>query len=264
MVIPTYNGREYLRLCLNSLGKSMAQPEKIIVVDDASTDDTSTVVLSEFPEIELLRHEKNKGPTAARNTGAKMAAGDFVVFIDNDILVRPDSLKNLLSFMKQTPKAGMAGGKLINRKGETVWFNMGPRSSYWKTKIAQVFDFLHFLPYFFNYRAYWLGRFVMKFNLNHWEYNRTIAVGWIIESFIVVPRKLFEELGGFDEEYFMFFEGPDLSERMLQKGYRTYFVHDAVVDVLDGHVHSHKLRGSHWRESSRRFYTKYFSRGQVL
>lgn len=203
IVIPTYNGREFLRKTLLALKKSALQPIRYIVVDDFSSDGTADMVKRKFPEVMLIRNEKNLGPTASRNNGAKKAKGDFVVFIDNDVLVREDSIQKLLDFLIKTQDAGMVGGKSIREDGKIIFYNMGHR----------------------------FHGFILR-------YDQSIPVGWIIESFIAVRKDLFERLGGFDEDYFMFGEGPDLSIRMRKTGYKTYFVHNAVVNTLEGHTHS--------------------------
>jgi GT2 family glycosyltransferase len=258
VVIPTHNGKEYLRRCLNALRQSAVKPEKIIVVDDASTDGTEEMVRNEFPDAKLVRNHTNCGPTASRNRGAQKAEGDFIVFIDNDILVRPASLKQLIDCFRKVPNVGMAGGMLITSRNQPAAYTMGPRPSMRGAKISSTFSFLHDLTYLLNYRAQWWARMIVALDRVRGRYDRIAPVGWIIESFIAVPRHLFEKVGGFDDEYFMFFEGPDLSERLRNAGYLTYFVPDAVVDVLEGHTHSHKLRRGYWKRSSSRFLRKHF------
>lgn len=203
IVIPSFNGKELLSKMLLALRKSGMQPLRCIVIDDFSSDGTSEMVEKEFPKISLIKNNKNLGPTASRNKGAKMAAGKYIVFIDNDILVRENSIGNLLSFLSNTGDAGMVGGHLINKDSQDVFYNMG-------------------------------GPFGTGFLT---VYDKSIPVGWIIESFIAVKRDLFERLGGFDADYFMFGEGPDLSKRMQKVGFKTYFVHTATVDMLEGHTH---------------------------
>jgi len=80
----------------------------------------------------------------------------------------------------------------------------------------------------------------------------------VIESFIAVRLELFNRLQGFDEQFFMFHEGPDLSERLRKIGYKTYFVHNAVVTMLEGHVHSPAKRKKMFRTSTWRYYRKHY------
>lgn len=223
IVIPSYNGKEFLRKALLVLKGSSVQPEKIVVVDDFSLDGTSEMIKSEFPEILLMRNERNLGPTASRNRGARVAEGDCILFMDNDVLVKEDSIEKLLNFLDNKADAGMVGGRSDDENGKTLFYNMGNR----------------FGSGFIN------------------RYDSSIPVSWIIESFIAVRKDLFEKLNGFDEDYFMFGEGPDLSERMRKIGFKTYFVNDAIVVKLDGHTHS-KWKRKIWHLASiLRFWLKH-------
>lgn len=220
VIIPSYNGKEFLRKTLLALRKSELQPIRYIVVDDFSSDGTFEMIEKDFPEVLVIRNEKNLGPTRSRNIGASEAEGDFLVFIDNDILVREDSITNLLTFLRENPDAGMTGGKLLTENGENIKYNMGGK----------------------------IGTGPIR------KYDKTMPVGWIIESFIALPKKIFEEAGGFNEDYFMFGEGPDLSRRLRKMGYKTYYVKDAKVTTLEGHTHG-KLKRKYWLWIS---FLKYF------
>lgn len=208
VVIPSYNGKEFLRGTLLALKKSSVHPLRCIVVDDFSSDGTFEMIKKEFPEVMAIRNEKNLGPTVSRNRGAKEAKGKYIVFVDNDVLVRPDSIRKLLQFLNETRDAGMAGGELIDELGKNIEFNMGGK----------------------------LGRGFIK------RYDANIEVAWIAEGFIAVKKELFEGIHGFDEDFFMTGEGPDLSERMRKVGFKTYFVKGALADLLEGHTHSKFMR----------------------
>ena len=126
-VFVSYNGKELLGRSLRALQKSSAVPEKVIVVDDCSSDGTSDMVSRDFPSVVLMRNKKNLGPTASRNRGAREVVSEYIVFLDNDILVRPDSIGNLLAFLAVHPAVGLAGGKLISEHGFPIRWNMGHR-----------------------------------------------------------------------------------------------------------------------------------------
>jgi len=255
VVIISYNGRDFLRKSLKELEQSVWRPNKIIVVDDHSNDGTGEMVRKVFPYVEYIYNESNTGPTASRNKGTKLALGKYVVFLDNDIMVRPDSLEHLVSFLDATENAGMVGGKLLNERGDKIFWNMGHCPNFIRQAIGKVLYFL-FWP-FLRYSTLFKN-FLMNFSLNYWDYDSSIPVGWVIESFIAVRLELFNRLQGFDEQFFMFHEGPDLSERLRKIGYKTYFVHNAVVTMLEGHVHSPAKRKKMFRTSTWRYYRKHY------
>ncbi|MEK7178206.1 MAG: glycosyltransferase, partial [Patescibacteria group bacterium] len=195
------------------------------------------------------------GPTASRNRGAKLALGEYTVFLDNDITVLPDSLERLVSFLDATKDAGMVGGKLLNERGEKIFWNMGLRINFVRQAIGKI---LYFFLQPFLVRSKRARDFLMNFSLNYWDYGRSIPVGWVIESFIAVRLELLRQVGGFDEQFFMFHEGPDLSERLRKIGYKTYFVHNAMVTMLEGHAHSPAKRKKMFRTSTWRYYRKHY------
>ena len=253
VVIISYNGKGFLKRCITFLRRSSLIPQKIIVVDDNSSDGTGEMTKRDFPEVVYVRNEKNLGPSAARNRGAKGAEGKYIVFVDNDILVRGDSIGKLLLFLDSHPEAGIAGGKLITEKGTPMRWNMGWDPNFLREIGGKICRFL----FRFGLKSLWFRDFSMSFNLNLWDYDRSIEVDWVAESFMAVGTDLFKRLGGFDEKFFMYFEGPDLSSRARKLGYKTYFVHDAVVDILNGHTHLEE-RNKFFRRSMLRYYLKHY------
>ena len=255
VVIISYNGRDFLRKSLKGLEQSAWRPNKIVVIDDHSGDDTGAMVKKEFPYVEYIYNESNIGPTASRNKGAKLAVGEYIVFLDNDIIVQLDSLKCLISFLDATKDAGMVGGKLLNERGEKIFWNMGHNPNFIRAAIGRI---LHFFLQPFLTRSTRVVDFLMNFSLNYWEYNCSIPVGWVIESFIAVRIEPFRRVEGFDEQFFMFHEGPDLFERFRKIDYKTYFVHNAAVTVLEGHTYSPAKRKKMFQTSTWRYYRKHY------
>lgn len=254
VVVISHNGKDFLKKCLEALLKSNVKPKKTIVVDDNSSDGTEHLIKENFSDIHYVKNNSNKGPSAARNSGAALVQEEFIIFLDNDIAVREDSIAKLLQFLYVHDDAAIAGGKLINESGKTIRWNMGYDPNFIRGIGGEICAFL-----------FWCGlkterfkNFSMKFNLNLWDYDHTIRVGWVIESFMAVRTRLFRQVGGFDEKFFMFFEGPDLSRRLRTQGFHTYFVHDAVVFMKEGHTHTPKFRKNVFRKSMRYFYWKHY------
>src|SRR3989344_7554133 len=125
VVIISYNGRRFLTKCLENIMESVAMSNKIIVVDDFSGDGTEKMVKKEFSFVKFVRNEKNLGPTASRNKGAKLTEGKYIIFIDNDVLVKPDIFEKLILFLENNPEAGVVGAKVVPRGKEKMWWNMG-------------------------------------------------------------------------------------------------------------------------------------------
>lgn len=112
IVIPTHNRIDLLRRCLAAATSQDYTGYEVIVVDDASSDGTGTMVQQEFPQVRYLRQETNRGPAAARNRGIHEAAGEIVAFTDDDCLVPPDFLSRLADGYRRYPVAVGVGGYL--------------------------------------------------------------------------------------------------------------------------------------------------------
>lgn len=254
VVIISYNGREFLRKCLKNIGKSVVRPRKIIVVDDFSNDGTEEMVKKEFNFAEFIRNERNLGPTASRNRGANLADGKYLIFLDNDVLIRPETLKKMIDFMENQAEVGIVGAKIIPEGEEKMWWNMGYDPNNFREAIGY---FLGFLLKIFP-QSQWLKNFSMRFILNYWDYDKTLAVSWVIEGCFVIKKEVFDKIGEFDERFFMYYEGPDLCRRFRQEGYKVYFYPEAKADLLEGHTHSELKRSLFLTKSKYLFYQKHY------
>lgn len=204
IVVVNYDNREHLRLCLESLRRAQGDAE-IVVVDNASADCSAEYVEAEAPEVRLIRSRDNLGFGQAANLGASSARGEILAFLNPDLVVDPAWLKGLLIALDGDPQAGLAtsrvllmsepermnaAGNEIHCTGLTLCRGLGrPRAAY---DCLQVVD----------------------------------AVSG---AAFVIRRKVFEQLGGFDAAFFMYFEDTDLSWRARLAGYRCLYVPDSVV-----------------------------------
>ncbi len=110
VVVPTHNRYTLLRQCLRALHEQTYPPHEIIVVDDASTDETPDALPREFPNVRYVRLPTQQGPSVARNTGIRMAEGDVIAFTDDDCRVPPDWLAQLANAFLAHPDAAGVGG----------------------------------------------------------------------------------------------------------------------------------------------------------
>lgn len=254
VVIISYNGREFLRKCLKNIEESMVKPHKIIVVDDFSNDGTEEMIKKEFSFVEFIRNDKNLGPTASRNRGAKLVGDGHIIFLDNDVLVGPETFKKMVEFMENKTEAGIVGVKIIPEGKEKMEWNVGYDPNNFREAIGY---FIGFLLKIFP-RSQWLKNFSMKFILNYWDYDRFLEVGWVIESCFIIRKEIFNKIGGFDERFFMYYEGPDLCLRVRQQGYKVYFYPEVSVGVLEGHTHSKLKRSLFLLKTKYLFYQKHY------
>lgn len=254
VVIISFNGKDFLRQTLRDLSFSEPAPLEIIVVDDASTDGTAEMMQIEFPDIALLRNEKNSGTSVSRNRGAKRARGEYVIFLDNDISVENNTLATLVDFLKNHPEAGIVTARLFSEDGSQRWWNVGYDMNAFRGLVGVL---LRNLRIKFS-RSGVIKNVYERFELNLWDHRSVRTVDWVIEECFAMPRKVFEQVGGFDEAFFMYHEGPDLCRRVRSAGYAVYFTPEATATVHEGHVHSDTDRSAFFTRSLYRYYKKHY------
>jgi GT2 family glycosyltransferase/glycosyltransferase involved in cell wall biosynthesis len=200
IIVPVFNQLEYTHACLASLQAVQEQPRfEVIVVDDCSTDGTPEVI-TQIPGVVYLRSDSNSGFIASCNTGAKTARGKYLVFLNNDTLVKPGWLTALLDTFKEERRAGIVGSKLLypdgrlQEAGGIIWQD----ASGW------------------NY-----GKFD---DPGKPEYNYLRDVDYCSAAALMVPKALFESAGGFDSRYAPgYYEDTDLAFKVRQAGYRVLY-----------------------------------------
>jgi GT2 family glycosyltransferase len=204
ILIVTYNSSRLIDRLLNHLGAEIeGLMVEVIVVDNASRDDTVDRVRSGFPWVKLLASTENLGFAAGNNLAAHQAAGQYLLLLNPDALPEPDSLRRGIDLMKQHPDVGLAGGELRGVDGS-------------RQPSARMFPRLR--DEFFTISGlaakYPQSHFFAHLDRRWADPEEAAEVDWIPGAFVFVPAKVFTELGGFDERFFMYYEEVDLCRRM--------------------------------------------------
>ena len=238
VVIPTYNGAHLLRPCLKAL---LAHPprrcmQRIIVVDDASTDETTAVVGAFGDVVQLLRQPVNGGFAKACNAGAELAAGaDYVVFLNNDTVPVAGWIDELVRTAEAHPEAGAVGAKLLFPNGTVQHAGVAISQDRWP-------------------RHLYVG-----FPSDHSAVNRPKEVAVATAACLLVRRDVFERLGGFDEAFHNGFEDVDLCLRIRELGRTIRYCPTSVVYHLESvtrwpdadrpsTAHNDRLYRERWRD----------------
>jgi glycosyltransferase involved in cell wall biosynthesis len=111
IIVPTRNRRDWLRQALRSVREQTWPAKEMVVVDEASTDDTLAMVAAEFPEARVIKHATARGPSAARNAGIAAATGEWILFLDDDDVLHPEHLESLVKASKDAPKGAVVSGR---------------------------------------------------------------------------------------------------------------------------------------------------------
>lgn len=202
VVVVNWNGEHLLRDCLRPL---VDAPLELIVVDNASTDGSVALLRSEFPAIHLLVNEKNLGFAVANNQGLRASVAPFVLLLNNDTVPDPVAVRELVAFLQGRPSAAIAGPTLINVDG-TPQDSCGPGPNLATELLGK--SMLHrLLP----------GR-------RSWAPTETRRVDWVTGAAMMIRRSVIDQLGGLDEQMFMFYEDLDLCARAREAGHEVWFV----------------------------------------
>jgi len=254
VIIVNHNSSDVLSQCVLSIFNA-CHGASVIVVDNASTDESLSLLESSFPNesrLEILRNQQNLGFAVACNMGTRLAKGPYLLYLNPDCLIDENTLPRLLASLGENPGAGMVGGLLLNPDGTEQAGGRRKIPTPWRT-LVRVFNLTGLA------RRY--PRLFSDFNLHRQPLpDKPIEVEAISGACMLVRREALEEVGGFDEGYFLHCEDLDWCMRFRRKGWKILFVADARVMHYQGvcsrsrpvFVEWHKHRGM------MRFYRKHF------
>jgi hypothetical protein len=206
VVIPNWNGRHLLALCLTALRAQVDQDFQVVVVDNASDDESAAFVEEQFPEAQLIRLARNRGFAAATNAGISATDTRFVAFLNNDCEPDRDWLRELVACLDRHPSAAAATSKLVRLNDPDVIDGAGDiLSSY--------------------FRAYERGRGEPDCG----QYGLEVQVFGASGAASLWRRDVLRRIGAFDEDFFAYYEDVDLSFRARLSGYECWYAPRAVV-----------------------------------
>ncbi len=210
--VTTFNAAGDIRDCLESLRRIEGVViDEIVVVDNASTDETCAIVEREFPAVRLVRMGTNAGPCPARNAGLREARNRLVFQVDSDVVVRSDCVAKLLREMQGGDDIAVVSPRAVDAANP---------------------DFVHYDGGSFHYAGVMALRHFFKPRAEC--RNVTEDVDAFISLAALVDRDRLLEVGGYDETFFILFEDHDLSYRLRLAAYRIRSVHDALVEHRSG------------------------------
>jgi N-acetylglucosaminyl-diphospho-decaprenol L-rhamnosyltransferase len=225
ILVVSYNTRRETLACLHSVfGATLACSREVIVVDNASSDGSCEAIHREFPDAQLIGLRRNVGFARANNIAARRAKGDMLLLLNPDTLITDEAIGNLLRFAARQRDAGIWGGRTVFPDG-----NLNPSSCWGFMSLPSVFCQAVGLAALFR---------------NSGVFNREAYGGWarddvrevdiVTGCFLLIRRQLWEDLGGFDERFFMYAEEADLCYRARALGYRPMFTPEASIVHIGG------------------------------
>ena len=221
IIIVNYNTSSLVLDCVKSIkDKTNAISYEIIVVDNDSPCDEEAHHLAENPDVTFIKAPENLGFGRANNLGAEHASGEYLFFLNPDTQLMNNAIYEMVSFLKTHARAGACGGNLYDAEGS-------PTHSYSRLfpSILKEIDF-----------ALQRGISRLLFGNNH-EFNHTgepLEVAYVTGADLMIPRSVWNQVGGFSDDFFMYYEETELEYRIKKAGFLVYSIPAAEIVHLEG------------------------------
>jgi GT2 family glycosyltransferase len=278
VIIVSFNTRELLRACLASL-RDCTLPLHVVVVDGASADESAAMVRAAFPEVCLIEPGRNTGFAAGNNIGLRRVLGDrgwgmeerpesltpiphplspeYVLFLNPDTVVHPGAIEALVAFLEAHPRVGAVGPRLLNPDGSIQ--SAAFRFPTLAMTLLDLFPPGEVLPGRL-YNSWWHGRYAQER-----DGQAPFPIDHPLGACVLARRAVVEQIGGMDEQFFMYSEEVDWCYRVRQAGWAIWQVPAARVTHVGGaatrQFRTRMLTALY--ESRLRFFRKHYQPGLV-
>ena len=228
IAIVNYNSSSMVLQCIRSVVEFSGDLDyEIIIVDNASSDDSVELIKASFPEHLLIENKTNLGFSKAVNQAFKASSGEYFFLLNPDAKLISNIFPGMISFFQTHPKAGIVAPRITFPDNR-----LHPSARRFITLLAAILDVLQIHFYFSN------NAVAKRFEYDKWKHNEVREVDWVTGAAFLTKRKTFEDCGMLDERFFMYFEDMDYCMCVKQNGYATYFCPQFSV------VHHHARGGS--------------------
>jgi len=242
VVIVSYNCHDMLRNCLESIRNARLPFQyEVIVVDNASSDGGPDAIAADFPEVALIRNTENVGFARANNQGIRQAAGEYVLLLNNDTVVKEGTIEAMMGHLGRDGSLGAVGCGLEGADGRL------------QVSFGGMLNFHNeFFQKYFSLAVLRLRKKLFKLRVSHPH--------WVSGAFLMARRQTLLDVGLLDEGFFMYTEEVDLCERIRKRGLRVrYDPSWRIVHYGGKSTETNRLKASNeFRRSQLYFYSKHY------
>jgi len=208
IIILTHNSEQDIPGCLNSLYENLKHiTHEVIIIDNGSSDETINIIANNYPDVILIKNRRNKGVAAARNQGIQHSKGNYILILDDDTIILPNSISKLLSFLNQNKECGLCAPLLLNQD-RTIQIN-ALRYPFLFEKLKRILNNL-------------LRKGIPSSYQTEIENKQIFEPEYVIGAVQLINRKVFEEVGLLDESVFYGPEDADFCLRIKQHNWKIY------------------------------------------
>ena len=248
IIIVSWNVKALLRECLTSIRENISAIDfEVIVVDSASSDGSPQMVAEEFPWVTLISSEQNLGYPRGNNIGILVSSGRHVLILNPDTIILNDALSIMLNYLEDHIDVGALGPQLLNADG-TV---QSSRRRF-PSLVTGIFESTWFEPF--------APRRVLKsYYALDLPDDQENDVDWVTGACLMVPRRVIDHVGLFDEGYFMYSEELDWCRRIKDAGWRVVYLPQAKIIHYVGKSSEQAITARHvnFQQAKLRYYRKY-------
>lgn len=223
----SYNTKQIMLDCLESIIKyTKGITYEVIVIDNNSKDgsvDSLKQFCKKFPVVKLVDAKENLGFGRGNNLGVEKSNGEYLLFLNSDTLLFDNALKESVDILREHPETGAYSCRLLNADR-----SFQPSGGHFPT-FGNVFAwqlFIDDLPF--------VGELIPSFHPKQSQYERNIKMDWVTGAFMMIKRDLFDKVGGFDKNIFMYTEEMELSYRLAKLGHPTFYTNSPAIIHLGG------------------------------
>lgn len=220
VIIVNYNVKYFLEQALLSVGRASRGLEvETWVVDNNSVDDSVRMVQEKFPEVHLIQNQDNPGFSIANNQAIRQSKGEYVLLLNPDTVVEEDTFEKCIKFMDAHPEAGGLGVRMIDGSGAFLPESKRGFPSPW-VAFCKTVGLSRLFP---------KSRLFNRYHLGYLDEMETNEVEVLAGAFMFMRRSVLDEVGLLDEAFFMYGEDIDLSYRIIQGGYKNYYLPETSI-----------------------------------
>jgi GT2 family glycosyltransferase len=224
VIILCWNDRKVIEACLESIySKTHSTEFEVIVSDNGSTDGSIEFIRGSYPQVHVIENGRNLRFAKANNVGIRASRGEYVLILNPDTIIHDGTLDRMIGFADEHPQVGAFGCRVLNADG-SYQASASPFTSFKGEWISALY-------------LRWLGRVNGWFTSDRypgWRGTTQRQVDWLAGCFMLVRGDVLKSIGGFDEQFFYYYEDVDLCRRIWQAGYPIVYVPDATITHLGG------------------------------
>lgn len=233
IVIVSYNVRQYIDQCLQSVYTALRDIDAdIIVVDNQSIDDTVPYLKTNYPQVRVIESGGNVGFARANNMGIRQSESEYVLLLNPDTVVAENTLREVVNFMDAHETVGGAGVQMLNADGTKAMESRRGRP----TPLVSFYKMCGLADLFPRSRTF------ARYYMSWLSWNEPAEIEVISGAFFFIRRKALEEVGLLDEDYFMYGEDIDLSCRLLNAGWHNCYLPCKIIHYKGGSTDKTSVR----------------------